>query len=198
MSFMHIRRQELDRYFQTCKLAIQYLEGEDQKFYYISNYIRIAKLHNRKDPYVDELQKKYNVSLAAQGRYGGVRKHYQLMHQTLKARGIAYAAMQYPTRDVRLLKYFFSNDRVPEIDKGEDFFFSSKPDAKYDAVLKDDPSIVFISNEEPFTTALTVHPYEYLFVDRFGGSFGHTTPEGHLLIAETAAKKLLESGILNP
>ncbi len=196
MSFLYARRNDWKNFFPACKMAIEYIDNKADKAYYITNYITFSRNQNRKDPYIAELIKRYKMSFSAKGRYAATRSHYRKLYEILEERKIKYAAMQYPTRDVRLLEYFFSDDHVPAIDDGDDYFFSTKPDAKYDNILKNDPNIIFISNEEPFNKALASRPYEYYFIDHFGGSFGHTTVEGHKLIGQDAADALRKSGIL--
>lgn len=196
LTFQYFRNGQWNQYFEASRNAIRYLENENEKEYYISNYIHYSTLQKRTDPYVRKLEKKYRVSKVKGARYAATRHHYKMFYRILKKNNIKYAAMQYPTRDIRLLRYFLSDEFDPSIDNDAGMFFSQKADSKYDTVLRDDPDIVFIGHEAPFSLGLSSHPYDYYFKDRFGGTFGHTTAHGHELIAQTAADALLTSGIL--
>ena len=92
-----------------------------------------------------------------------MRSHYEKFYQILKARGIKYIAMQYPTRDVAVLKEFFP----------------------------DNENILFISNKENFDRALRENSYEDLFLDLCYIEFGHATPKGNELIAKNVAEVIL-------
>jgi hypothetical protein len=59
-------------------------------------------------------------------------------------------------------------------------------------ILGDISNVRVLSNEENFHTLLKTHPYEDVFIDRFGGVFGHTTPLGSMAIASQAATAVLE------
>ncbi|GEM_PF-666421 len=52
--------------------------------------------------------------------------------------------------------------------------------------------IIFLSNEKKFKEMLKKYPYNYIFIDQFAGDFGHCTHFGNKLIAENAAKTILE------
>ena len=98
------------------------------------------------------------------------RENYFKLYQILKERDVKYIAMQYPIRSVDELKIIFKG--------GED--------------------IIFVSNEDNFKKALQKNKYEYLFIDIFGGEFGHATYEGNKLIAKNAAKAIFkELGYIN-
>ncbi len=79
--------------------------------------------------------------------------------------------MQYPTLSVENLKEILKDSKY------------------YD-------NFVFISNEENFTQALKTHKREEIFRDNFGESFGqnfgHCTELGNTIIAENAAKTILD------
>jgi len=51
--------------------------------------------------------------------------------------------------------------------------------------------ITFVDNEMVFREALKNAKYEDYFVDRYGGDFGHCTPEGNRLLAENIAETLI-------
>lgn len=196
LTFQYYRNKQYDKYFEATRNAIRYLEDERDRMHYVNYYIFHSAKMNRQDPYVQVLKKKYNMSTAKGSRYDATRHHYKTLLAILKKHNIKYAAMQYPTRDVRLLRYFLSDAHDPAIETDAGMYLSHKPDSKYDEVLKDDDDVIFISNEASFAVALSSRPYTYYFVDRFGGTFGHTTAVGHELIAKTAADALLATGIL--
>jgi tetratricopeptide (TPR) repeat protein len=87
------------------------------------------------------------------------RENYRALRDLLKARGIGLICMQYPRRDVDDLRKIFPDDR----------------------------DLAFVGNRENFEKALASARYEDLFVDRFGGDFGHCTRRGNRLIAESSA-----------
>ncbi len=88
------------------------------------------------------------------------RYHYRLIHDILVRNHVAHVAMQYPTLDISSIQ----------------------------EMILHDTSVLYVSNKENFEEALRQHPYEYYFVDRFGGMWGHTTKEGDRLIAAAAAE----------
>jgi GDSL-like Lipase/Acylhydrolase family len=90
--------------------------------------------------------------------------HYRSLHRILRENGVLHIAMQYPTRPLSELSDYFRTE--PE------------------EVRKD---IAFVSNETNFLEALEKHPYGEIFTDRFGKTWGHTTPLGHRLIAANLA-----------
>ena len=73
--------------------------------------------------------------------------------------------MQYPVISVEDLKSNFKNSK------------------NYD-------KLVFISNEHNFKQALLTRKNKEIFIDMFGGSFGHCTDYGNALIAENVAKTI--------
>ena len=95
-------------------------------------------------------------------------ENYHKLYEILNERGIILIAMQYPTLDADGLKDMFRGDE----------------------------EIIFISNEENFKRVLASSPYEEYFVDRVRGSFGHTTANGSILIAENVADVILNNVIV--
>jgi len=90
-------------------------------------------------------------------------RNYRTLVQIVGRRGIRLVAMQYPLRPVASLR----------------------------AMLGDPPGVVFVSNDAPFRDALRRAPWETWFTDSFAGDFGHTTPAGSRLLAESAARAIL-------
>ncbi len=94
------------------------------------------------------------------------KKNYQRIHQIIQSESISHIAMQYPMRELRALQELWAAD-------GSD----SKP--------------IFVSNRENFLEVLKTKSYEEIFLDRFADDFGHTTIEGHRLIALNLKEKIL-------
>jgi lysophospholipase L1-like esterase len=94
-------------------------------------------------------------------RYANTKDNYQELHRQLASRKIIHIAMQYPTQDVSTLKGYFSGD----------------------AEARD---IDFVENRSNFSDALAQHRYDEIFADRFANQWGHTTPLGHSLLAQSA------------
>ncbi|MEQ1878187.1 MAG: hypothetical protein ABL958_16215 [Bdellovibrionia bacterium] len=94
---------------------------------------------------------------------GMTAKNYRAIHALLSERKILHIAMQYPTLPVDLIKPMFTEH-----------------------------SPFFAENFVNFEAELARRPFEELFTDRFGGTFGHTTYLGHSLIADTAAAAVLQ------
>jgi tetratricopeptide (TPR) repeat protein len=89
--------------------------------------------------------------------------HYVLLADMLHEKDIRYVAMQYPTLDAQKIRI----------------------------MLQDRSEVIYVSNRENFEAALKNKDFWDVFVDDFGGSFGHTTEEGSRLIAESAAGAIL-------
>jgi len=53
--------------------------------------------------------------------------------------------------------------------------------------------VVFVDNEESFKLAIARQGYNALFVDTYGGDFGHGSPAGNLLVAQNTAKMIAET-----
>lgn len=90
-------------------------------------------------------------------------KNYQKLKKILDKRKVGLICMQYPMRDVAILKNIFS---------------------QYDAVT-------FVDNEDVFKNAIRMGSYEEYFSDSFGGNFGHCNKSGDMLIAKNVADVIL-------
>lgn len=102
--------------------------------------------------------------------YGGLRTFHPLTRQNYSriaaaadAYNIPLVAMQYPLQPIEPLEKLFTDTGVTG------------------------SGVVIVSNVENFRNALQIHGYDYLFVDHFGGNFGHATREGNRFIAESVA-----------
>lgn len=96
------------------------------------------------------------------------KNNYRSLHHLLTENNVKMIAMQYPTQNVNILK----------------FYFQDHPD--YRIVYPPFDNIDFVSNEENFQLALKKYKYEQLFTDNFAGHFGHATKLGNALIAKAA------------
>jgi tetratricopeptide (TPR) repeat protein len=89
---------------------------------------------------------------------------YRRLSEEIRARGILHLAMQYPRRDL----------------------------ADLEAMLgRESPGLRFVDNGPNFADALARKKYVDYFTDDFGGNFGHMTPAGNRLVAESVMKTLL-------
>ena len=91
-------------------------------------------------------------------------QNYQNLQETLAEKKILLVAVQYPMRPIDNLK----------------------------GMLNGGPNKIIIDNETSFRQGVEKNGYDYYFIDRFAGDFGHCTPAGHRLIAENIAHAILE------
>ncbi|MCA9403362.1 MAG: tetratricopeptide repeat protein [Candidatus Omnitrophica bacterium] len=123
--------------------GVFYLErGEDQR---AGNYLRKAAEIRRLS---------YNPETAV---------NYRQLRQILAWRGVRLVAMQYPMRDVRILKQ----------------------------MLGSDPDILFVDNGPSFREGVKRESYDSYFTDIFAGDFGHATEKGNRLLADNAARAIV-------
>jgi lysophospholipase L1-like esterase len=94
--------------------------------------------------------------------------NYRRIGGLLRERGVRLAAMQYPTLSI----------------------------GELERLIEFPPGTLFIGNEDNFRAALRRRRYDDLFVDRFGGSWGHCTAEGDRLIAENVLRRLTDAGVV--
>ncbi|MBI3379906.1 tetratricopeptide repeat protein [Candidatus Gottesmanbacteria bacterium] len=109
----------------------------------------------------EQIEKELNAKNSSM--YLETARNYKKINEILKKARIKLVAMQYPLRDINLLKQ----------------------------MLDYDPEVLFVENESNFKKALIDKNYSDLFKDSFGGNFGHTTPYGHKLIAQNVADTIL-------
>jgi len=99
---------------------------------------------------------------------------YQQLTRLLQERGILHIAVQYPRHPVSKLKEWLG----PET-----------------------PHLYYVDNERSFENALKEEHYEKLFIDYFGGDFGHMTKDANRLVAGGILARLRpwlqENGLLN-
>lgn len=102
------------------------------------------------------------------------KKNYRALHKLLKDRNITLVAMQYPTVPIEKLMEFFK----------------SKPGEEVDPEFQD---IMFVENEKNFGEALAKHPYDDIFYDRFGKTWGHATGLGQIIISQAVLPAVLDA-----
>lgn len=83
-----------------------------------------------------------------------------------------FIAVQYPLRPVEPLQDLIESVRHSH----------TNPDLEIEVV----------GNADTFRTALQSHSYDELFIDRFGGDFGHTTALGGQILAENIAQTVAQ------
>ena len=86
--------------------------------------------------------------------------NYRRLRDAVAASGARLVAVQYPLRDVGTLQ----------------------------AMLEDDPGVVFVANRDNFKNAVTELGYGHYFTDQFAGDFGHMSEAGNRLLAATIAE----------
>jgi hypothetical protein len=196
LSFVYHRTNDKQAYVDTVKDGIKYFSYGGDRHIALKRLARIQNQNKTPDPVIEQILQENGVTVKETSRYGHTKENYQLFNKKLKARGIPYVAVQYPTKPVRLLKYFLSGDDDPGIENNNGPYFGVDPGIKYETRFEDDPDIIFVSNEENFRKALEHNTYDELFLDQFGTTFGHTTHKGHHIIAKEVFKALIESDLL--
>ena len=110
------------------------------------------------------LAEKEHAAVAHEQGYAPVTiANYRKIRQLLAERGIPLVAMQYPTRRLQPLK----------------------------DILGKSSGLYFVGNENMKALAER-NGYAKYFVDMYAGDFGHCTLEGNAIVAENAAKVILE------
>lgn len=88
---------------------------------------------------------------------------YRAVSEMVQERGVLHLVVQYPLQPLDPLKEWLG----PE-----------------------SPFLRYVDNETNFRKALETGSYEDLFVDRFGGNFGHLTEKGNSIVAESVLSAL--------
>lgn len=97
-----------------------------------------------------------------------LRENYKKLYTILKENGIQPVFVQYPNRDLKVLKDLFKSTQ-----------------AEYD-------DIIFIENESVFQASKDQNRYNEFFIDRAGDNFGHGTVHGNFLLASHMGDSILE------
>jgi tetratricopeptide (TPR) repeat protein len=114
-----------------------------------------------------ELSREYVRKAEGHHAWQGYRvavENFRRIKQILDRRHIGLVCVQYPMRPVEPLKEIFANDR----------------------------DVVFVDNEAVFKKAVRRRGFGALFVDMFGGDFGHCTQMGNELLAGNIARVILK------
>lgn len=117
--------------------------------------------HNR--PLADEYLIKSKE--AKMGAFNPVTKHnYNVLKEKVLNSRIKLVSVQYPRREVSLLRKLLGNDT----------------------------RVIYVDNEDVFNAAVAGLGYDAVFIDNFAGDFGHCTPEGNRLLAQNIAEAILK------
>jgi tetratricopeptide (TPR) repeat protein len=123
-------------------------------FYQKQGQVKLAGEYFKKRDQI-ELPVEYPASV--------VRNYLKLKELVIK-RGSRLVCVQYPLRNVGVLKRIFGSEK----------------------------SIIFVDNEKIFKNAIEEHGYAAYFIDSFAGDFGHCTREGNRLLADNISTVLLK------
>jgi Tfp pilus assembly protein PilF len=113
-----------------------------------------------------ELAKEYaeKAKLLGSGLNAAVAvNNYRKLKKILDRKGIQLVCVQYPMRNVEMLKRIFGEDE----------------------------GVIFVDNEQVFKKAVRPSGYKEYFTDMFAGDFGHCTQKGNELLAQNIADVIL-------
>ncbi len=91
-------------------------------------------------------------------------RNYRKLRDAVLNHGAKLVCMQYPMRDIEPLRQILGRVK----------------------------NIIYVENRDNFRAAVRSRPATDIFVDMFGGDFGHCTMAGNTLIAQNLAKTILE------
>ena len=91
--------------------------------------------------------------------------NYRMLKQILDKKKIKLVCVQYPVRNIEILKMVFGEEA---------------------------DGMIFVDNERIFKDAVRKEGYKEYFKDMFGGDFGHCTNKGNKLLAENIANAILK------
>lgn len=116
-----------------------------------------------------EAQELFDRATALQTRSSNplTRASYRLVLGELEQRGVPLVAVQYPGRPIAGLK----------------------------ALFEPDDHVIFVDTERVFREAIEQRGFGVLFEDACYGDFGHGSPEGNRLLAETVARAMDDAGL---
>jgi lysophospholipase L1-like esterase len=144
----------------------------------------LRRIGGLQDPLFLRELKRHDVRYApSRSKLELTRDSYRLLADRLKAEGVAFLAMQYPTGNSDAIRnYFASNPRTDYRYHGE-ALHGHFPGLEVLPRYAD----VFVLGNENFKEAVAARGYSHYFTDRFAGTFGHMTNAGHALVARNAA-----------
>ncbi|MEK6727174.1 MAG: tetratricopeptide repeat protein, partial [Candidatus Omnitrophota bacterium] len=97
--------------------------------------------------------------------YSVTVNNYRKLKEILDKRGIKLVCVQYPMRSIDPLKKIFEKDE----------------------------GVIFVDNETIFKEMVKKSGPKEVFLDMFGGDFGHCTPKGNRLLAQNIADAILRA-----
>lgn len=95
-----------------------------------------------------------------------IKNSYLKLAKLLNKKQICYICMSYPTISINIFKKFFEDTNLCS-------------------------NIIFVSNEHNFNDYLKNNSYSSVFIDQFGGTFGHCNDLGNTMIAENVGKVII-------
>jgi tetratricopeptide (TPR) repeat protein len=127
-------------------------------------YAGLVELYREMGDY--RLMKKYAkvLSKLRLASYSNItRNNYQKLKEVLDKRKIKLVCAQYPMRSVEPLKNIFGSQQE---------------------------GVIFVDNEKVFKEAIARAGYREYFMDMCAGDFGHCTPKGNRLLAQSIANTI--------
>jgi hypothetical protein len=156
--------------FATTQQLVEYynlLVNKKMQTAILNDLYKYLKKNNVEVSYYDYVNRYDKIRNIPNFETEEIKQSYLLFAQKVTDKDVIYICMGYPTVSIEKFRNFFR-----------------------DTKLRD--KIIFVSNEENFKKKLESLPYYDLFVDNFGGTFGHCTALGNKLIAETVGKKIVD------
>jgi len=189
----YIEKGELDKAEEMFKKTIEIDPVNEWGYLQLGKYYRDKGEHNKSggmfkkaieiDPENDKLiaalavfyMEKGEYTLAEEcskkaeslrtGHYNPATHHnYQRLKEIVTEGGIRLVCVQYPMRNIELLKRMF----------------------------KEKEGSIFVDNEKLFKEVVGKEGHDEYFTDLFAGNFGHCTPKGNRLLAENIANRILK------
>jgi lysophospholipase L1-like esterase len=129
---------------------------------YAAGTLAVLEWQRERDAEAGRYHDRY-LSLAGRHHHAQTRRNYERMGEMLAERGIAFLVAQYPGVPIEPLV----------------------------TVLGNVSNVAFVDNENVFLRAVRDRPADEIYMDLFGGIFGHLTAEGNRLLAENIADRIL-------
>jgi len=149
-----------ENYIESEKYLQEALNNADKNNGINSNIYQILANIYRKQNRNNEAEKALGMATQSSDV---LENNLPIIAEILKKKGVKLIAMQYPLRDVNILKNILKD---------------------YDAS--------FVDNKVTFEQAINEKGVDNIFLDMFAGDFGHCTPEGNRIMAENVASIIIE------
>lgn len=120
------------------------------------------------------------------------QESYHNVARTLKARGILYFPMIYPTGNKNTLNMLLSNSKLMP-NPLTSYMYLPESSSAMSADFKDNTFPVGNENFLKLCKPEIGECYKDVWTTSFGGKFGHTTTKGHRMIAENLLAVILEN-----